>query len=573
MIGRTPEAAPDPALPHLQRAELHAAQGRMEDALAEIERALADQPGDPRLLQMRGWLLLQLSRYREAAEQLREVLGAHPGMHHTGAMLAEALRLQGDIAGAERAILTCLEAAPDVAEYHLNHAAVLADSSGSGRAGRRAKKLALQRIGTALGLGHDDPDALRWAAQLVWQLGDAERAKELAETGLAIAPEHLRLRTLHADLTTATVVPTSRYDSVTRPMTQVAEAGKILAQAPQHQGARRALFTALWAQRMLRFDAPLTLIAILAVTAGASFSGYGSPVVLYTGAGIALLIGVLRLVGSALVGAQADRGFRRRLTGHAPLDVLRRVLGCFAWLSAGAGIVILPFVRDAVIVRWIIVWLGVAAISCFAASLIWQLGFPRASRELGGYGDDADTLHRLREHRGRLATRATLRVFGGALLLLLGLMSLGGREDAVPLVWLCTGALLATPIAGLLATRRTEGAVRRSLPSGVEDPQGYRPPRAAGLVVASLVGLGSVAALALGAAALPVLPNEHDADGVYVLEQPERGDGEERCSGRPAARIACQLDRMRERAESVTPPKVPELPEMPELPDLGQLGG
>lgn len=565
----------DTITPRLQRAELYVAQGRNEEALAEIDRGLADQPGEPRLLQMRGWLLLQLGRYREAAELLRGLLGARPDMHHARAVLAEALRLQKDIAGAEEAILACLDEEPGVAEYHLNYAAVLADSSGRGRAGRRARKLALERIGTALELGHDDPDALRWAAQLVWQLGDPRRAKELAETGLAIAPEHPRLHVLHADLTAALTEPTSRYDTVSRPAALAREMSRVLAADPQHRGARRALFTELWSQRMLLIDAPLSLLAVLAVTAGASFGAAGTPATLLTGAGIALMIAVFRLVGYAIVAARADRGFRRQLGGASGLDLLRRVLSGVAWCAAVAGMIALPLVRDAVVVRWLIVGLGAAALAGLAASLIWQAGFPGRARTVGGYDEDGDSLHRLREHRSTLTTRIALRVLASLLFLFLGLFALAGRQDAIPVIWVCIGALLMPPVIGLLIVRRTETATRRGLRAGVDAPQGYRPPRAPGFIWASLTGAGAIAALVLGAAALPVLPNEHDADGVYVLEYPEPSGERDRCGGRPASRLACQLDRIRERIESTRlppTPSVPNIPEVPDIPDFSELG-
>ncbi len=59
-------AAPDDPQIHHQLALVYAGQGRAEEALAALDRALAIQPGNFDLLMLRGDMLMALKRFSEA---------------------------------------------------------------------------------------------------------------------------------------------------------------------------------------------------------------------------------------------------------------------------------------------------------------------------------------------------------------------------------------------------------------------------------------------------------------------------------------------------------------------------
>lgn len=546
----------------LQHSELLATQKREDEALAIVDEALAQLPGDVRLLLQRAWLLIRLDRHEPAIETLRSVLGVLPQENAAHYMLSVALCEIGEYAESEAAIRQCLETDPGDPDNHLQYAHLLTQRSLHTRGGKgKLRKEALEHVATALSLDPERAGSYRWASVITWRAGKPEEAKQLAEQGLAIAPEDEGLLASYADLTAATTQPTSRYDAISQPAAIVAEMTKLLAINPQHRLARRTLFVQLWFQRMQVVDAPLVLLALFAIAIGITFRSSGSLSMLITGAVVVPLFGGFRLMTHAMIVSRASPGYRRLLARETPLAALRRWLTIVVWTGGAAGVVAALFLRDSIAIRWLLVAFGLLALLAFANSVLWHLSFSSAARGVGGFSNDLDSMQRIADYRGALRSQLGLRIFGAFGLIILMLFVRGGREDAMPVVLLCIAGMLATTIVGLFVMRRFEQVAYDRLPEGTTPGPAYRRPGMVGFALLTATALGVSALFAVGAANLPVLPNQHDAVGHYALSgPPDRDvDDEDRCRGRPAARAACVIERMRERMDRTYDITVPSI--------------
>ncbi|NLA66352.1 MAG: hypothetical protein GX862_10660, partial [Leucobacter sp.] len=408
-------------------------------------------------------------------------------------------------------------------------------------------------------------------------------ALQFAAQGLALAPEDLDLLALHADLTTVNAQPTTRYDTITQSATQVAQMSKLLANFPQHTQARRVLFHELWWQRALLIDAPLILLSIVALTIGAAFRASGSVTAIVTGTIVTAIFGIIRLVTYAVVCGKAVPGFRRLLFRELPASRLVRVLIITSWNTIGLAALAMIFVRDAIAIRWLIVMVGIGVVAALVASIAWQLQFWSGATRVGGFSADPDSLSRLRDQRSQLNTRIFYRTLGAGVLALCTFAAVTGRDDAVAIVWLGCGSLVLSPIIGVLAVRRAERGLLDELPEATSLARNYRAPR---LVTGALLAAVGVLALGLtlsGISQLPVLPNAHDADGSYTLGSSASSgstsaSGTDACRGRPAARLACMIERNKERQQGWQMPEVTvpdfQVPDFEvsqlDLPDVGE---
>ncbi len=532
----------------IQRAELFAATDRDGDALAILDEALQQTPDHPQLLANRAWILNRLNRGHAALEAANAALSSSPDLIQAQFQRCYALFTTGAHAEAEAAALRGLELDPEHGEFHLLQARLLATKPGRGRHRKQRRDLALAHVETALSLNPEDPDHLARAAEVAWTLGNIDLAEHYVAQGLAVAPEHVHLLTVRADLIAATAQPTSKYDTISQPVAAASEANKLLQIDPQHRGARRTLFSVLWYEQMLLTDGPLALLPIAALNYAICFRSNGtlwSPV---PGTIIVLVFAALRLVGYFRITSQANPGYRRMLTHDTRFAAPRRWLTILAWAATLLGTVCALFVRDAVAVRWTLVALALAAAASLAATTLLHLCFPAAAKQAGGFSADAQSLGRLASYRSSLRGRVQLRLLALLGVTILSYAAVAGRDDAAPIALLATAALVISPLAGLLAARKLEHRLSAMLPEGtVLRQETYQRPRRIGAVLLAATLCLTALILLANAARVPLLPNAHDAIGSYTAA-PSHGARTE-CSGRPAARIACIAEKAKDRKE------------------------
>lgn len=130
---------------------------------------------------LRGEALYQLDRYREGAEAARRGLELDPEDIGLLDVLALNLMELGDLAGAERALLSALEEWPEN-EVLLCHYALACAQDGQ-------KEKAEQLVERAERLAPGSVDVLRTRAQVAYFSGDRRKTKRYAEELLAVEPE------------------------------------------------------------------------------------------------------------------------------------------------------------------------------------------------------------------------------------------------------------------------------------------------------------------------------------------------------------------------------------------------
>lgn len=563
----------------LQRSELLAASDRDEESLALVNEALALVPEHPTLLAQRAWILNKLDRNASALEAASTALIYEPDFVPALVQLSVAQMGIGDAPAAEASMLRGLELAPEFSTLHLLYAHLVASNLGTRSQKKHRRALAESHVDTALELNPEDPDGFRRASNIAWTLGKIVLAEYYVDRGLSLAPDNLDLLTLRADLTTASASPTGKYDVITPQRVALSEANKILRLDPQHRGARRKLFSGFWYEYALLTDVPIGLLAVVAVTFATSFRASGTVWSPLAGTAIVLIAAAVRLFSYFMVTAEVNPGFKRLVTRETPFSTVRRWLTAFSWLIAVLGAVSALFVRDALVIRWLIVALGLASLAALAASIIWQCSFPASSRRAGGFSNDIDSLARIRDYRGSLRARIPLRILGALVLAaVLSYFSNGGREDAFPVGMMALAAMILSPLAGILVMRRTEKKIFEDLPAGtIPLPQVYRRPGVVGLLLSAVVGCVALVILATNTLGIPVLPNQGDAIGSYETGAQPADTGQTQCQGRPANRLACMIKQNKERAETgypgidVTEIDIPDFDmTMPDLEGLAQ---
>lgn len=136
---------------------------------------------DPEAWSLRAHALYQLDRYREGAQMARRGLELDPEDPGLLDVLALNLMELGDLAGAERALLTALDGWPENATLLCHYAFACAHHG----QGAKAEKL-LER---AARLEPESVDVLRARAQVAYLSGDERRTKRYADELLAVEPE------------------------------------------------------------------------------------------------------------------------------------------------------------------------------------------------------------------------------------------------------------------------------------------------------------------------------------------------------------------------------------------------
>lgn len=154
--------------------------------IGQYQRALDMLDGSEAFEDAEGWVLrsdalYQLDRYSEGADAARRGLELEPEDLTLLDVLALNLIELGDLAGAERALLSALELSPDN-EVLLCHYALACARAGQAE---KASKL----IDRAAQLDPTSTDVLRVRAQVAYVNGDKKRAKQYVDELLAIEPE------------------------------------------------------------------------------------------------------------------------------------------------------------------------------------------------------------------------------------------------------------------------------------------------------------------------------------------------------------------------------------------------
>jgi len=546
------------------RAELLVQMGRPERALDEVDDALASLPDDPRLLLAAAWVRLHLQRSAEALPLLEQVVGAQPAADGALYLLSIARQNTGDVAGARDAAAKALELDPDDARYHLQ----LADTHLSGRVRGADRRLARERIDSALELAPENPDRIAQAARLWSRLGDDDRARTLVRQGLAVAPEHEDLLYLDAALALDAGRSAKGYSGV-------------LAMNPEHAEAGYLLHLSVWQQILRLVEMPVLLVGAVALVVAFSMSDayvgsvpvWGIVVLLWTG------ITALRVLPVLL---QVPRGLLRRTLRRTPFrggTVAAVVVG---WVGVLAGLALLYVVRDAVVVRWFLVGLGGVLAVTAVTSAVLHAAMLTQTRELGYLPPGPAGAARVAGLRSGLRGAVVRRtVIVGLVAIVVAAIGPGGfaRSDARPVAALAAVAFVLPVAVGLwvawrvAAQQRAATDERPAVSAGAAARAGLG--AAVLLVTTALLALGGVAALA----ALPVSPGEHDADGRYVQapKAPRDPDSDvQECTGRPVTRLSCiqennrtRQEELRDRMEGIDIPSIDvptlDLPDLPEV--------
>jgi tetratricopeptide (TPR) repeat protein len=136
---------------------------------------------DPEGWSLRGEALYHLDRHREGADAARRGLELEPEDPGLLDVLALNLMELGDLAGAEQALLTALDAWPENPVLLCHYALACAHHG--------QKEKAEQLVERASRLEPESVDVLRMRAQVAWLSGDRRKTKKYADELLAAEPE------------------------------------------------------------------------------------------------------------------------------------------------------------------------------------------------------------------------------------------------------------------------------------------------------------------------------------------------------------------------------------------------
>lgn len=136
---------------------------------------------DPEAWSLRAHALYQLDRYDEGAQMARRGLELDPDDPGLLDVLALNLMELGDLAGAERALLTALDGWPENATLLCHYAFACAHHGQDAKAERLLERAAR--------LDPESVDVLRARAQVAYLSGDERRTKQHVDELLAVEPE------------------------------------------------------------------------------------------------------------------------------------------------------------------------------------------------------------------------------------------------------------------------------------------------------------------------------------------------------------------------------------------------
>jgi tetratricopeptide (TPR) repeat protein len=151
------------------RRDFHA--GRLDECIAECDRALVGFPGSEVFLTLKAMALQAQGRYPDAAEVFRALAAAQPGAFGHWSNLGLMLRYAGRLDEAREAFRHSLAIAPRAYDTLINYGLLLLDM---GRLGE-----ARHRFLDALEVEPHSPEAAIYAAGTCFECGDIRRAAEL----------------------------------------------------------------------------------------------------------------------------------------------------------------------------------------------------------------------------------------------------------------------------------------------------------------------------------------------------------------------------------------------------------
>lgn len=569
--GQTPsgDAAANPSQLAFQRASLLSDVGRFDEALAVIDEALGHDPDDPTLLSTEGWLLLKLGRPADARSVLAALVASQPDSPWNLYLLSAAEAGLGNEKAARAAADRALELDPNTARYHLQVAYIA--SAGTVSAADRVT--AQERVQSALTLSPESPKVMLGAGEIYRALGETELAKGYVTQGLALAPEDKELHYLRAALA-GDYTPTSNkdYGGIAYAAAQVEAMGEVLGMAPDNVEAAQTVYGRVWGQLLRLTEAPLIMLAVITVAIGAGMNNGGGLANLITGAVFAILWPLFRLVLASTVLSRAPSGYVRRMirpTGSGAW----RVAGTLVALGVGLiGVAGLLWLRDAALVRVLLLAIVGGAVAGGVASVFWYLRYYSVAIDSGIFAATNlgfRSVALARKNLGRVIVwRMVVLVLMTPLVALISVMT---RADAAPVLLLVVAAWALPPAAALWRVR----ARSLALSEDENAPADVRPSIIGGPALGfATLAIGAV--VAFGLAQAPWLPSERDSAGVYA---PHNDPNEEfaECTGRPANRMACILEKQQERTDELTEElgeiEIPdyEIPDLPELDPDGTL--
>ncbi|MDO7883099.1 tetratricopeptide repeat protein [Salinibacterium soli] len=533
----------DPAVLALRKAKALGDLGKLDDALTAAEEGLRHAPDDTALLTLEAWLLLKAERPAEAKPLLVELVAAQPEDALCLFLLSVAHSSLGDLKDARLAADRALELDPQTARYHLQIALLAVE----GPISAADRELAIARVASALELEPESPSTLRSAAEIYRSLGDTDAAKGFVARGLAVAPQDQSLLFMRAVLI-GDYTPTSATDQGGLPhvANQVTALGELLGMAPDNVQAGQVLFGRVWGQLLRLVDTPLIMIAIVALSVGAAMGSGPSLHNIYWGAGFAVVWPLFRVITTRSVLSKAPRGYLRRMT-RGGADARLRLTASVVTVGIGVvGVLCLLWLREASLVRWLLLLLVVGAVVGAAASVLWYRRYFDAAIESGIFAPTELGFRSARIARSSIARSLTWRV---VVLVLAGIpaamISVLTRADAAPVLMLAVAAWVSPLVYALWRTR----AIASRLADVDHAPPGVRPSLVGG-PVAGVVSLAVAAVAVLAIVQAPWLPSERDAAGTYI-QVDSTSDLYDDCTGRYASRLTCIVDKNEERIEEM----------------------
>lgn len=535
------DQAADPIEIAAQRATMLAEIGRYDEALGLASEALGDAPDDSRLLLLLAWLHLKLGRPSQAKDALIQVIQALPDAARPYYLLSVAEVNLEHVAEGRAAADRALELDPAYSMHHLQVAHFLVRPPVSAADRTQAR----ERIASALELDPENPRVYLDSAEIERALGDSAKAHELVRRGLAIAPEDAELHYLRAVLAGDHTPSSSRdYGGYWKAADQVAVLGDVLSASPEHIEARQTLLGRLWSQVLRMTDLPLILLGVIAVSIGLFMASGPSITNLYWAAGLVAVWAGFRWILAQSIVSRAPRAAVRRVLRGGRDARWRRIGTATASVVAGVGVVALLAVRDAALVRWVLLVLVVGVVAGGVASALWWNRYILDARQNGLFDRTP-----LGYRTARLARRSLARVLGWRVAVLVGSLIVAGivgrmsRGDAAAVVVLAAACWAAPVAVALWRVRR----ICLELGDEEDAPKGVRPSVVGGPVLgAATLALGAAVIGALVAA--PWAPSARDDAGVYEYRPSEYSS---ECDGRPASRISCLQEENQERLDEL----------------------
>lgn len=181
----TSDPDPSPAELHKRNAVDLRKKGQYDEALAELEKALALQPEFPAAVFNVAAIHLDQGRPADALTTFRKAIELKPDYHQAFTAVATCLRKLGRLPEAEDACKTAIRFAPDDPDAHATYATVLHTM--------HAMEQASREFEIALSLRPNDPKILNNFGNLLMDIDQPVRAGMLYRSAIAIDPTRAEL--------------------------------------------------------------------------------------------------------------------------------------------------------------------------------------------------------------------------------------------------------------------------------------------------------------------------------------------------------------------------------------------